>query len=56
MLSTVAPIPSNKAAVSSARPVRIGGGPGRSGRHYRLMNEVPTLLMVVIVASVIVRF
>jgi putative membrane protein len=28
----------------------------RSGRHYRLMNEVPTLLMVVIVLAVIVRF
>ena len=27
-----------------------------SGRRFRLMNEVPTLLMVVIVLSVIVRF
>lgn len=27
-----------------------------TGRHYRMMNEVPTLLMVVIVLSVIVRF
>lgn len=27
-----------------------------SGRRYRLMNEVPTLLMIVIVLSVIVRF
>ncbi|GAB4282405.1 MAG: protoporphyrinogen oxidase HemJ [Roseovarius sp.] len=27
-----------------------------SGRQYRLMNEVPTLLMVVIVLSVVVRF
>ena len=27
-----------------------------SGRRYRLMNEVPTLLLVVIVASVIVKF
>ena len=27
-----------------------------SGRHYRMMNEVPTVLMVVIVFSVIVRF
>lgn len=26
------------------------------GRSYRLMNEVPTVLMVVIVASVIVKF
>lgn len=28
----------------------------RTGRHYRIMNEVPTVLMVVIVISVIVRF
>jgi protoporphyrinogen IX oxidase len=28
----------------------------RGGRRYRLMNEVPTLLMVVIVLSVIVKF
>lgn len=27
----------------------------RTGRHYRLMNEVPTVLLVVIVVSVIVR-
>lgn len=27
-----------------------------SGRTYRIMNEVPTLLMVMIVVSVIVRF
>ncbi|MBE1286032.1 MAG: hypothetical protein GJ676_22145 [Rhodobacteraceae bacterium] len=27
-----------------------------TGRHYRMMNEVPTLLMVVIVISVIVKF
>ena len=26
-----------------------------TGRHYRLMNEVPTLLMVIIVLSVIAR-
>ncbi|MCB2127733.1 MAG: protoporphyrinogen oxidase HemJ [Rhodobacteraceae bacterium] len=28
----------------------------RSGRTYRIMNEVPTVLLVVIVISVIVRF
>jgi len=28
----------------------------RTGRQYRIMNEVPTLLMVVIVVSVIVKF
>lgn len=27
-----------------------------SGRNYRLMNELPTLLMIVIVLSVIVKF
>lgn len=27
-----------------------------SGRHYRMMNELPTLLMIVIVISVIVKF
>ena len=26
-----------------------------SGRRYRMMNEVPTLLLIVIVVSVIVR-
>ena len=28
----------------------------RSGRTYRLMNEVPTVLMIVIVFSVVVKF
>lgn len=32
------------------------GRNSRSGRTYRLMNEVPTLLMILIVASVIVKF
>lgn len=27
-----------------------------SGRHFRIMNEVPTVLMVIIVLSVVVRF
>ena len=27
-----------------------------SGRQYRIMNEVPTILMIVIVASVILKF
>lgn len=27
----------------------------KSGRHYRMMNEVPTVLLIVIVISVIVR-
>lgn len=28
----------------------------RSGRHYRMMNEVPTLAMIVIVLSVVMKF
>lgn len=31
------------------------GGNRRGGRHYRLMNEVPTVLMIVIVVSVVAR-
>ncbi len=34
----------------------LQSGHGLSGRRYRMMNEVPTLLMVLIVLSVIVRF
>ena len=36
------------------RALRDGRGLG--GRQYRMMNEVPTLLMAVIVLSVIVRW
>ena len=35
---------------------RMARGEIRSGRSYRLMNEVPTLLMVGIVTAVIVKF
>ena len=34
----------------------LAKGQGADGRRYRIMNEVPTLLMVVIVLSVIVKF
>lgn len=34
----------------------VTGQNGLSGRQYRMMNEVPTVLMVVIVVSVIVKF
>lgn len=34
----------------------MAGKNTRTGRQYRLMNEVPTLLLVVIVAAVIVKF
>lgn len=34
----------------------VSGANSRTGRTYRMMNEVPTVLMVVIVLSVIVKF
>ena len=34
----------------------VRGENSRSGRTYRMMNELPTLFMVVIVLSVIVKF
>lgn len=34
----------------------VNGANKLSGRQYRMMNEVPTLLMVLIVLSVVVRF
>ncbi|MGC1426961.1 MAG: protoporphyrinogen oxidase HemJ [Albidovulum sp.] len=34
----------------------LAGTNSRTGRTYRIMNEVPTVLLVVIVLSVIVRF
>ena len=34
----------------------VAGANTRTGRTYRLMNEVPTVLMIVIVFSVIVKF
>ncbi|MEO1537438.1 MAG: CopD family protein [Pseudomonadota bacterium] len=34
----------------------VAGSNRHSGRSYRIMNEVPTLLLVVIVVSVIVKF
>ncbi len=34
----------------------VAGQNTLSGRQYRMMNEVPTILMVVIVLSVIVKF
>lgn len=34
----------------------LSGTNTRSGRNYRLMNEVPTIFMVIIVVSVILKF
>lgn len=33
----------------------VSGRPLKPGRHYRIMNEVPTVLLIVIVVSVIAR-
>lgn len=35
---------------------KLAAGQGLPGRSYRIMNEVPTLLLVVIVLSVILKF
>jgi putative membrane protein len=40
----------------AAQRKALQSGRGLSGRSYRLMNELPTLLMVLIVISVIVKF
>ncbi|MEM6758882.1 MAG: CopD family protein [Pseudomonadota bacterium] len=41
--------------LSKQRKLIAAGGPILPGRQYRIMNEVPTLLMVVIVISVVVK-
>ena len=41
--------------LSLRRKEFVAGTNRRSGRTYRMMNEVPTVLMVVIVVAVIVR-
>jgi len=40
---------------AAQRKAFIEGQNIRSGRHYRMMNEVPTVLVIVIVVSIIVR-
>jgi putative membrane protein len=40
---------------SARRKDFVNGTNTRTGRQYRMMNEVPTLLLIVIVISVIVR-
>jgi putative membrane protein len=42
--------------LSRRRKEFASGQNTRSGRTYRMMNEVPTVLMVVIVFAVITRF
>jgi len=38
------------------RNLFLKGGQVLDGRRYRIMNEVPTVLMIIIVISVVVRF
>ncbi|MBK5927036.1 protoporphyrinogen oxidase HemJ [Rhodobaculum claviforme] len=38
------------------RKAFVSGNNDLTGRQYRMMNEVPTLLMVLIVVSVVVKF
>jgi len=42
--------------LSIQRKAFASGGPIKSGRDYRIMNEAPTLLMALIVISVVVKF
>jgi putative membrane protein len=42
--------------LAARRKEFVGGRNELSGRRYRLMNEVPTVLMLIIVFSVIVKF
>lgn len=42
--------------LAACRKDFLAGENTRTGRAYRLMNEVPTVLMIVIVFSVIVKF
>lgn len=42
--------------LGSRRKDFVAGTNKSSGRHFRMMNEVPTLLMLLIVLSVIVKF
>lgn len=42
--------------LGSRRKDFVAGTNSLTGRRYRLMNEVPTLLLIIIVTSVIVKF
>ena len=42
--------------LAARRKELAAGTDTRTGRTYRIMNEVPTLLLVVIVVSVVVKF
>ena len=42
--------------LSRRRKEFVTGENKLSGRHYRIMNEVPTVLLVIIVVSVVIKF
>lgn len=42
--------------LGSRRKDFVSGSNTRTGRTYRIMNELPTVLMIVIVLSVVVKF
>ncbi|AMY71748.1 hypothetical protein AKL17_4536 [Frigidibacter mobilis] len=42
--------------LSARRKEFAAGTNTRSGRSYRMMNELPTILMIVIVLSVVLKF
>ena len=42
--------------LGSRRKDFVSGSNTRTGRSYRMMNELPTVLMIVIVLSVVVKF
>ncbi len=42
--------------LGSRRKDFVSGSNTRTGRTYRMMNELPTVLMIVIVLSVVVKF
>lgn len=42
--------------LAARRKLFLAGENGLSGRHYRMMNEVPTVFMLMIVFAVILKF
>ncbi|MEM7545050.1 MAG: protoporphyrinogen oxidase HemJ [Pseudomonadota bacterium] len=42
-------------SLSLSRKAFVAGKNTKSGRHFRLINEIPTVLMIIIVIMVIVR-
>ncbi|MGL5009316.1 MAG: CopD family protein, partial [Paracoccaceae bacterium] len=42
--------------LARSRNAFVQGTNARTGRDYRIMNEVPTILLIVIVFSVVIKF